>query len=146
MKAAAPLTAGEFELMEILWLLGDASVKQVWERVERERDLAYTTVMTVLDKMHRKGLVHQRKQGKAFFYSPALGREAALASLLQDVVTTYFAGSRAALAGFVAEWAATGAPPAPARTPKPTEPPKPAVTAAADTTTVPVDEIDEFLL
>jgi len=70
----APLTAGEFELMEILWRLGEASVKQVWKHVEPERKLAYTTVMTVLDKMRRKGLVLQRKQGRAYFYQPALDR------------------------------------------------------------------------
>ena len=146
MKAAAPPTAGEFELMEILWLLGEASVKQVWERVDRERDLAYTTVMTVLDKMHRKGLVHQRKQGKAFFYRPAVGREAALASLLQDLVDTYFDGSRAGLAAFVAEWAATGAPPAPARPPQPAQASSPPAATRAETSDQPADEMDESLL
>jgi len=98
----APLTAGEFELMEILWRLGEASVKQVWKHVEPERKLAYTTVMTVLDKMRRKGLVLQRKQGRAYFYQPALDRGRALGSVVDSVVRTYFGGSRAAFLQFLA--------------------------------------------
>ena len=66
--------------MEILWLLGEGSVKDVLERVEPDRQLAYTTVMTVLDKMRRKGLLKYRKQSKAYLYSPAVERGEVLAA------------------------------------------------------------------
>jgi predicted transcriptional regulator len=93
MKRAAYLTPGEFELMEILWPMGEASVRQVWEKIHTQRDVAYTTVMTVLYKMHRKGFLFQRKQGKAYFYSPSVDRERALEGVVDHVLNTYFKGS-----------------------------------------------------
>ena len=101
MKKSACLTPGEFELMEILWPMGEASVKSVWEKVDPSRALAYTTVMTVLEKMYRKGILKQRKKGKAYLYSPALGRDDALKGVLENVCQVYFRGSRSELARFV---------------------------------------------
>jgi len=101
MKRPAHLTPGEFELMEILWPLGEASVKDVWTRVAPERGLAYTTVMTVLEKMYRKGILNQRKKGKAFLYTAALSREQALKGIIEHICNTYFGGSYEALSGFV---------------------------------------------
>jgi predicted transcriptional regulator len=95
------LTPGEFELMEILWPLGEASVKDVWKRLNPARRLAYTTVMTVLDKMHRKGILAQRKKGKAFLYTPVLSREEALKGVIEHVCRAYFAGAHSALIGFL---------------------------------------------
>ncbi|HYK88530.1 MAG TPA: BlaI/MecI/CopY family transcriptional regulator [Acidobacteriota bacterium] len=94
MNRPAYLTAGEFELLEVLWPLGEASVRQVWERVRPRRAVAYTTVMTVLFKMHRKGMLSQRKQGKAYFYTPMVDREKALEGVLEHVLNTYFKGSQ----------------------------------------------------
>jgi predicted transcriptional regulator len=87
------MTAGEFELMEILWRLGGGTVKEVRSAVDPARGLAYTTVMTVLDKMARKGLLERHKQGKAHVYRPAVGREAAVGAVVDQMVRTYFAGS-----------------------------------------------------
>jgi len=103
MKRSPHLTPGEFELMEILWPLGEATVKDVWERVDPVRGLAYTTVMTVLEKMYRKGILTQRKKGKAYLYSAVLGRDEALQGILEHICNTYFAGSRLAFADFVAK-------------------------------------------
>jgi predicted transcriptional regulator len=101
MKKTAHMTPGEFELMEILWPLGEASVKAVWSRVNPERGLAYTTVMTVLEKMHRKGILAQRKKGKAYLYSALLSREQALKGIIEHVRDAYFGGSQSDLAGFI---------------------------------------------
>jgi len=101
MKKSAHLTPGEFELMEILWPLGEASVKDVWTRLNPERRLAYTTVMTVLEKMHRKGILAQRKKGKAYLYSAVLSREQALRGILEHVCDAYFGGAPSELAGFI---------------------------------------------
>ncbi len=103
MKRPAHLTPGEFELMEILWLLGEGSVKDVLDRVDPGRQLAYTTVMTVLDKMRRKGLLKHRKRSKAFLYSPAVGRPEVLAAALDDLIDTYFGGSRSDFLRFATE-------------------------------------------
>jgi len=101
MKRHPHLTPGEFELMEILWPLGEGSVKDVWGKVDPARGLAYTTVMTVLEKMYRKGILSQRKRGKAYLYSPNIKREEALGSILQYLCDVYFQGSREELIRFV---------------------------------------------
>jgi predicted transcriptional regulator len=64
----------EITVMEILWTAGEANVHDVVERLERP--LAYTTVMTTLDRLYKKGLLDRRKSERAFFYSPRLSRRA----------------------------------------------------------------------
>ncbi|MGA2260366.1 MAG: BlaI/MecI/CopY family transcriptional regulator [Acidobacteriota bacterium] len=110
MKKSAHLTPGEFELMEILWPLGEASVKDVWVRMNPGRSLAYTTVMTVLEKMYRKGILAQRKQGKAYLYSVVLSREQALDGVVEHIRDAYFGGSGAELIRFINRHYATVAP------------------------------------
>jgi len=101
MKRSNHLTPGEFELMELLWPLGEASVKDVWEKVDPGRGLAYTTVMTVLEKMYRKGILTRRKKGKAYFYSAVLSSDQAVKGILEYLCETYFKGSYPELVGFV---------------------------------------------
>lgn len=60
--------------MEVLWHNGEANVHDVARRLDRP--LAYTTVMTTLDRLYKKGLLDRRKSDRAFFYSPRLSREA----------------------------------------------------------------------
>lgn len=60
----------ESTLMEILWRKGELSVKELAELLDRP--LAYTTVMTTLDRLYKKGLLQRRKCDRAFFYSPKL--------------------------------------------------------------------------
>jgi BlaI family transcriptional regulator, penicillinase repressor len=93
MRKTAPLTPAEFELMEVLWELGDGSVRDVWERVRNRRNVAYTTVMTILDKMRRKQVLACRRSGKAYFYQPLLDRKQALDLVLREIVEDYFHGS-----------------------------------------------------
>jgi predicted transcriptional regulator len=66
---------GHLELcvMEILWARGEASVRDVAENLERP--LAYTTVMTTLDRLFKKSLLRRRKSERAFFYAPVLSRQ-----------------------------------------------------------------------
>ncbi len=101
MKKLAHLTPGEFELMEILWPLGEATVKEVWQKVDPSRNLAYTTVMTVLEKMYRKGILSQRKKGKAYLYSAVLSKEDAVKGVLEHICDAYFAGSSTELVNAV---------------------------------------------
>ncbi len=62
----------EFSVMEALWREGGGSVRDVAERLERP--LAYTTVMTTLDRLYKKGLLDRRRQERAFWYAPRLSR------------------------------------------------------------------------
>jgi predicted transcriptional regulator len=63
----------EFELMEILWSRGESSVRDVVPQLSRP--LAYTTVMTTLDRLFKKGLLDRHKSDRAFVYSPLLSRQ-----------------------------------------------------------------------
>lgn len=63
----------ELELMEILWLHGENSVRDVVPRLSRP--LAYTTVMTTLDRLFKKGLLDRHKSDRAFVYSPSFSRQ-----------------------------------------------------------------------
>lgn len=77
----------EAAVMDCLWSVGrPVSVREVLELLDREPPLAYTTVMTVLDNVHSKGLVQREKHGKAWVYAPVSTREEHTAALLQDVL------------------------------------------------------------
>jgi predicted transcriptional regulator len=70
--APQPLGPLEVTVMEILWARGTCNVREVVDRLGRP--LAYTTVMTTLDRLFKKGLLERRKSERAFFYSPTLSR------------------------------------------------------------------------
>ncbi|MCK6537514.1 MAG: BlaI/MecI/CopY family transcriptional regulator [Verrucomicrobiae bacterium] len=70
---------GELEtaVLDVLWSSPTAlSVREVLTHVRRRPPLAYTTVLTVLDRLHGKGVVVREKEGKAYHYSPRVTREA----------------------------------------------------------------------
>ena len=77
-----------------------ASVREVVDDLQRERKIAYTTVMTVLDNLHRKGLVARNKQGRAYAYTAVMSQEEHTASLLEGVLAQT-ADRGAALLNFV---------------------------------------------
>lgn len=68
------------------WDRPAASVREVLDGLKPNRDLAYTTVMTVLDNLHGKGLVRREKEGRAYVYAPTITREAYTADLLGQVL------------------------------------------------------------
>ncbi|MBM7509529.1 putative transcriptional regulator [Nocardioides salarius] len=77
----------EAAVMQRLWSSDSpVSVRQVLEDLSAERALAYTTVMTVLDNLHSKGMVRREKQGRAYLYSPCSTREEHTAALLEQVL------------------------------------------------------------
>lgn len=73
-KAAVPQPLGHLEsrVMDVLWASGESSVRDVAEKLGRP--LAYTTVMTTLDRLFKKGLLDRRKADRAFVYLPRLTR------------------------------------------------------------------------
>jgi len=77
-QPAVPSTSlGELEsfVLSALWEKGELSTPDVFSEVGVPRGLAYTTILTVLQRLHRKGLVNRRASGKSHLYSPALTRE-----------------------------------------------------------------------
>jgi predicted transcriptional regulator len=81
---------GELEAaaLSALWSSTEPlSVRGVLDRIQRRPALAYTTVLTVLDRLYEKGLVAREKQGKAFLYRPRVSREAWLGEQAASVLT-----------------------------------------------------------
>lgn len=77
----------ESAIMEILWSSPELmSVRQVRERLAADRPLAYTTVMTVLDNLHRKGWLRRQLAGRAYCYQPVAPREAYTAQLMSEAL------------------------------------------------------------
>ncbi|HKV26097.1 MAG TPA: BlaI/MecI/CopY family transcriptional regulator [Candidatus Acidoferrum sp.] len=67
------LGALEFELMQLLWARGESCVRELVPKLSRP--LAYTTVMTTLDRLYKKGLLDRQESERAFCYSPRFTRE-----------------------------------------------------------------------
>ncbi len=69
-------------------------VREVLEQIQRERDIAYTTVMTVMDNLYRKGVLSREQEGRAYRYRAVRSREEHTAELMEEVLAT--SGDRAA--------------------------------------------------
>ncbi|GAA2427360.1 BlaI/MecI/CopY family transcriptional regulator [Streptomyces coeruleofuscus] len=77
----------EAEIMDRLWRWGrPATVREIVNDINRMRPVAYTTVMTVADILHRKGLLRREKTGRAWLYEPERSREEYTAALMQDAL------------------------------------------------------------
>src|SRR5499425_2367725 len=85
------LTPLELEIMEVLWETGAANVQAVQQRLRRE--LAYTTVQTMLNILHRKGKVKRTLKDRAYFYKPAVSRSQVVKQAVNDLVEHLFGGS-----------------------------------------------------
>lgn len=74
--------------MDRLWSYGRAvPVREVLEDLQRERQIAYTTVMTVMDNLHRKGILVRSMAGRAYLYEPAQSREEHSAALVGEALS-----------------------------------------------------------
>lgn len=87
----------ELDCLRVLWTLGEGNVKDVRGVLTQSRNLAYTTVMTILDRLVRKGGVERRKVGRSFVYSPRLTRDVLRKLALKELVEGFFDGSEESL-------------------------------------------------
>jgi len=90
----APL---ELECMNMLWPLGEATVREIRDRLTPRRTRAYTTIMTIMDRLARKGVVERRKAGRAYVYRARLAAEDARSQALSQILENFFGGSKEAL-------------------------------------------------
>ena len=86
------LTPLEFEIMNVLWRMGPANVQTVQSRLEG-RSLAYTTVQTMLNVLHRKGKVKRQLKDRAYVYRPVFSRQKAVQKAVGEMLDRFFAGS-----------------------------------------------------
>jgi predicted transcriptional regulator len=105
----------ELACLKALWSLQEGNVRAVQEVVAISRPLAYTTIMTVLDRLVRKGKLNRRKVGRAFVYAPEASRDSMRRAALRELIEGYFDGSEAELLEFLRPVAVAAASTAPAQ-------------------------------
>ena len=76
----------EAVVMERLWKRGTATVRDVVDDLGRTRALAYTTIMTIMTRLHEKGLLERSRDGKTYVYRPAFSKEEHRARLSRELV------------------------------------------------------------
>jgi BlaI family penicillinase repressor len=92
-KKARVLTPLERRIMRVLWEGGAGNVQKVLLGLTGEPQLAYTTVQTTLNVLHRKGKVKRKLVGRAYEYSATVSQQAADSHALKDVLQKVFRGS-----------------------------------------------------
>jgi len=100
-KFLGPLEA---EVMDRLWKRRSATVRDIVEDLARSRELAYTTVMTIMVRLQAKGLLERTREGKTYMYRPSFTRQEHRARLSRDLARGLVAEfGDSALAAFTAE-------------------------------------------
>jgi len=94
----APL---ELDCMNTLWPIGEGTVREIRDLLAPRRPRAYTTIMTIMDRLARKGIVERRKSGRAYIYKPNLTADDARRHALAQVVDSFFEGSSEAAANYL---------------------------------------------
>ena len=96
------LTKAELHLMNILWDKGNATVQQIQDLLEEPKP-AYTTTLTVMQILTKKGIVDFEKSGKANVYRPILSREQYIGGFMNDACANVFGGSMRSFFSFFAK-------------------------------------------
>jgi predicted transcriptional regulator len=91
----------EMACLNALWELGEGNVEEVRTYVSRARPLAYTTVLTLLDRLSRRGAVSRRKEGRGFRYQPSIERNRLRRLALVQFLEHHFDGSVESLRTFL---------------------------------------------
>lgn len=96
----------ESEIMEVIWLKKKASVRDVLLELKKSKDIAYTTVMTVMDRLFKKGFIRRKKNGQAFIYHPVVDKVALKEDTIKKVLHGILAdSSKIAMVHFIDELA-----------------------------------------
>jgi len=93
-KSRLWLAPVELMLMKAIWRLSRATVQEARDALASERDLAYTTVLTMLRSLEEKGFLTHEEEGRRYVYRPLVNREEATASMLSDLLDRAFDGSK----------------------------------------------------
>jgi predicted transcriptional regulator len=91
------LTEVELELMSILWRIGEGSVSDVIEQLPKDRELAYTSVSTILRILEQKSVLSVRKEGRGHIYIPVLEKSDYEAKTVKHVIERVFDGAAVVL-------------------------------------------------
>lgn len=87
------LTENELEVMQILWTQAPIKIADMLERLQRTPKPAYTSLLTLVQTMEKKGYIKHQKSGKAFVYVPVLQQKKFLVSEMKRIAKRLFGGS-----------------------------------------------------
>jgi BlaI family penicillinase repressor len=94
MRSATPtLTGQELEIMKVVWRLETATVRQVYEELLKQRRIAYTSVMTIMNILEKKGHLKRRQEDRAYVYVPAKPQKQVIGSMVREFIQRVFNGS-----------------------------------------------------
>ena len=93
----------ELLCLRALWRLGEGTVHDVRKGVSKERVLAYTTVMTLLDRLEKRGCAARRKLGRSYVYRPKVSRDAMREHAVKHLLDGFFDGSADTLLRYLRE-------------------------------------------
>jgi predicted transcriptional regulator len=92
--ADIPPTDRELQALKVLWKRGGATVREIWNCLSAsDTNLAYTTVLSLLQVMEQKGLVEHRAEGKTYFYMPRVKRQNVFRNLARGFLDKVFDGA-----------------------------------------------------
>jgi BlaI family transcriptional regulator, penicillinase repressor len=90
---ATTLTPHELEIMKLVWARGQATVRDVYEALCARRRIAYTSVLTMMNVLERKGHLRKRTEGRSFLYQPTRPRGRVVGALVRDFLDRVFNGA-----------------------------------------------------
>ncbi|SRR6266568_2080323 len=91
------LTPKELAIMKVMWRLEQGTVRDVYECLREKREIAYTTVMTMMGILEEKGYLKRMRVDRPFVYKPAHSREHVIAGMVRDFVDRVFDGAASTL-------------------------------------------------
>ncbi len=92
------LTPVQFEIMQVAWAAQDgATVAEIWEAVSKNRDVARTTILNLVDRLEKRGWLSRRKVAGVYRYMPTVDRDTASAHVAGEFVDAFFSGSASEL-------------------------------------------------
>ena len=96
------LTKFELELMDVLWELGEATIREVQEAIQERKRPAYTTVQTIIARLEEKGAIRRtRKIGKAFLFEPLVSRTSVYRRIIDEFLDLFGGSSEPVVARLV---------------------------------------------
>ncbi|MBB5063692.1 BlaI/MecI/CopY family transcriptional regulator [Granulicella mallensis] len=96
-KRSITLTEAELRLMRVLWERGECAVADIVSAISESTPLAYTSVLTTIRILEKKGYVTHRQEGRAFLYVPCVAQSEASRSEVRHVLQRFFGNSRESL-------------------------------------------------
>lgn len=87
------LSETQLEIMTVVWDCGEVTVGEVWKQLSAQRPVARNTVLTLMERLEKKGWLKRRAEGNLYHYSASVSREQTLGKMVGRLVDTAFAGS-----------------------------------------------------